>query len=187
MTWTDVLTDVGACSDAVAFGRQHKTFRAAWLACERPDWLLWWAAKCIGEPGSTAHKQLVRVACACARTALPHVKAGETRPLKAVETAEAWCDGKATLAEVRSAASAYAADAYADDAAAAYAAYAAAYAAYAADAATYAATDAAAHAAAYATYATYAAAHAAADAATYADAARNPRNRCDRRNPVSAL
>ena len=85
---------------------------------------------------------------------MPHVPAGEKRPLLAIEAAEAWARGDPgiTLQMVLDAAAdahaayaythaaAYAADAAAYAAAAAHAAYAAAY--YAADAAAYAAADA---------------------------------------------
>ena len=65
----------------------------------------------------------VWAACQVARTTLPLVPAGESRPRRAIETAEAWTRGAATLAQVRgTAADAY--DAY--DATAAYYAAAAA-------------------------------------------------------------
>jgi hypothetical protein len=98
-------------------------------------------------------KEGVRAACLCAREALRYVPAGELRPLRAIETAEAWTRGEATIAQVRAARD----EAWAADAA--YAAYAAdaADAAYAADAA-----DAAAYAAYATAYAAYAAAYAAA-------------------------
>ena len=75
---------------------------------------------------------VVLAACACARNALRHVPPGEARPLRAIETAEAWTRGEATAEQV-SAASFYAAQAASDananaNANAAYAAYAAFYA-----------------------------------------------------------
>jgi len=152
------LKTLNACHGAVEYAGRFDTLQDAWNACERGDWMLWLVGKLSGEPGSDSRKKLVGVACQCARTALQHVPAGEDRPRIAIETAEKYVQGGATLDEVRAAANAYAA---AD--AAAYATYAAA------DAATYAAADAAADAAAYATYAA-AAAYAAAYA-TYADAA----------------
>jgi len=80
-------------------------------------------------------------ACAVAREALRCVPKGEQRPLRAIETAEAWVAGRAGPDDVRrAAAAAAAADAAAAAAAAAYAAAAAAAAAYAA---AYAAADAA--------------------------------------------
>lgn len=73
----------------------------------------------------------VWLACACARTALRYVSAGEDKPRLAIETAERWVRGLATEHECRKAA-AYAAARAAASAASAYAAaYAAASAAYA--------------------------------------------------------
>ncbi len=142
--WTQSLINLHACREAVAWATGatgYPSLEAAWEACERADWLLWLAGKFAGPPGSESRKPLVRAACACARTALVHVRAGEHRPLRAIETAEAWTRGEASLDEVRQA---DAADAAAD--AASYASYAASYASYAAyDAsyAAYAASDAA--------------------------------------------
>ena len=126
------------------------------------------------------HRKAIRLAaCACARTSLKYVKAGETRPLKAIETAEAWCRGETTIEQVREARYAAAA-AYAAASAAAYAAAAAAAAAAsaaAAYAAAYAAAADAAYAAAYAYADAAASAYAAASAAyaaAYAAAAAPP-------------
>jgi hypothetical protein len=179
-TW---LAQRHACWEALEW-LQERDAATAWSECPRGDWLLWWAAK-VG----VERKVVVLAACACARLALPYVAAGELRPLKDIETAEAWYSGEASLGDVRAAYdaaydAAYAADASAYAAAAiAYAAHAAAHAAadaayaaaaadaaYAAYAAAYAA-DASAYDAAYAAIA-YAAAHAAAYAAYDADAAR---------------
>jgi len=84
---------------------------------------------------------LVLCATGCARSVLHLVPVGEDRPRVAVETAEAWCYGRATLEQVRAAAYAAYVVAYA----AAYAAYAARAAACSADAAAcsaYAAAEA---------------------------------------------
>jgi hypothetical protein len=137
-----IMKDTGACADAVAWVAAHGgTPRRIWSDCPRGDWMLWLAAK-----RGVDRKLVVTAVCKCARLALKHVPAGETRPLKAIEAAEAWVRGEATIEQVRAAA---------DAADAAYAAYAAdaayaAYAAYAAAAAAYAAYAAAAAAAAYA-------------------------------------
>jgi hypothetical protein len=176
-TLADRIAHLHPCSDAAKWLAEQKTPAPAWKDCQRGDWMMWILGKLSGEPGSDARKKLVLCACECARLALPHVKAGELRPLKAIETAEAWARGEASLDDVREARkAAYAAAAYA--AYAAYAADAAAYAADAAAAAAYAAyaADAYADAAAYAAYAADAAAAAAyaayaADAAAYAAAA----------------
>ena len=138
--WIAWLRHVGACADAIAWCETQPNKAAAWRNCERGDWMLWAIGKTVGPPGDDSRKPLVMAACECARLALPYLPAGEQRPLAAIETAEAWCRGDATLNQVRAAAS-YAAYAYAAAAPAyAYAAHVAA----------------AAAAAAYAAYATYA-------------------------------
>jgi len=163
-----------ACSEATSWLKTQSDPRTAWDACERPDWMIWYARRRKVET-----KILVKIACACARTALKFVPEGENRPRIAIETAERWIVGDATIEEVRlarnAAADAYAAYAYAYAyaASAADAAYAAAYAAAAADAAdAYAAT----YAYAYATYAYDDAAAADAAAADAAAAAHRQAN-----------
>jgi hypothetical protein len=161
--WIRRIERLGACEEALEWCEDYDSFQKAWQACERGDWMLWLMGKKTEGRGSEKRKLLVLASCKCARLALPYVKAEETRPLKAIETAEAWAKDKdgTTLADVWAYAAAAAdADAYAATAAA----YAAAYAATAANAA-------AAFAAAYAADAAYYAAEAA-DANAYdADAA----------------
>ena len=125
------------CAEAEAWMRKQPTAAKAWAACPRGDWLLWIAARTCA-PGSAEHKSVVLAACACARTALKHVTSGDKRPLRAIEAAERWTRGEATIGEVMNAraASVAAAASSAADAASDAAAYAAAYAA--ADAAAYA-------------------------------------------------
>jgi len=118
-----------ACRESLKW-LEGRDLTQAWAECERGDWLLWHAAK-----AGIDRKRLVMAACACARLALVHVRAGEEGPRITIETAEAWCRGEATIEQVREArrnAAAAADDAYAAAAAAADAAYDAAYAAYAA-------------------------------------------------------
>jgi len=151
--WTDSIP-TNACADAVAYCKTQRSFAAAWKDCKRGDWMLWILGRLAGPVGDPKRKPLVLAACACARLSLKRVKKGEDRPRLAIETAERWARGKATIKQVQAAAAA-AANAYA--AAAADAAYAA----YAVDAAD----------ADYATYADYAAADAyAAGGADYAAA-----------------
>jgi len=146
------LTEMNACPEAVEWVGDM-SLRQAWRRCKRGDWMLWLAVR-----RGVDRKEIVWVACQCARLALKHVPEGEERSRLAVETAEAWTRGEVSDQEVRRAADATYAAAYAD--AAPYAADAATYAAAAAYAATYAAA---------APYAADAAADAAfADAATYA-------------------
>ena len=132
----DILTELGACTEAVKWAGR-KTPEKAWKKCGHGDWLLW----IVGRLG-VDRKTIVLAACACARTALKYVPAGEDRPRIAIETAEAWTRGEATMGQVRKAAHAATSAAYyAATDAAADAAYVATPAAY------YAAADAAAHAA----------------------------------------
>jgi hypothetical protein len=145
------LNSLHACGEAVEWAREQKSPAQAWRDCQRGDWMLWLVGKLSGKSGSAKRRPLVLAACECARLVLNYVPKGEDRPRRAIETAERWARGKATIEEVHAAAAAYAYAAAADAAAAAAAA-----AAYAT-----AAADAAAAAAAYAT----AAADAAADAA----------------------
>jgi len=138
--WTRELRDLRACDEAVKWAAGFASLEAAWAACERGDWMLWWAGRVARHPESESRKLLVIAACDCAEKALAIFEAkrpGDNRPRKAIETAQRWARGEVgvTLDEVRAAA------------AAAYAAYAADAAAYAADAAAYAAD------AAYAAYA----------------------------------
>ena len=147
----DKLVKLNACSEAVEWAKTQRTHKEAWANCERGDWMLWLLGNLSGLPESKSRKPLVLCACQCARLALPYVANNEHRPRIAIETAEAWCNGDASINEVRAAA--YAAPAVVDPADAAYvanaAAYAAdaAYAAYAANAAAYAAANAATNAA----------------------------------------
>ena len=126
--WIDKLIRLQACSNAVDWCRTYDSLDGAWQSCTRGDWMLWLLGRLSGKPGSKARKQLVLTTCECARLALSHVKTGEDRPLKAIETTERWAIGKATIQEVRAAAdvayadAAYAATAYAAaDVAATYA------------------------------------------------------------------
>jgi len=161
------LERLRACSDAVDWARTQTGLYSAWRSCPRGDWLLWIAAR-LG----VDRRVVVFAACQCAREALQFVPAGEDRTRIAIETAEAWTRGEATIDEVRTASAA--ARAYASSASAASASYAASYAAYAsyasASASSYAAAaDAAAASAASASaYASYASAYASYASASYA-------------------
>ncbi len=73
----------------------------AWETCPDARWMLA-AAASVG----VDRRFVVRAACACARTVLDRIPAGEERPRRAIETAEAWTRGEATLDEVRQAANA---------------------------------------------------------------------------------
>jgi hypothetical protein len=173
MTKQDLLSqmsDLGACSDAVNWvSIQDGTAQEIWDRCERGDWMLWYAAKAKHDA-----REVGMAACLCAREALPYVPAGEDRPRVCIETTERWCNGTATIDEVKKSRDAYAARAGAASASAAAAADAAYSAAASADAA--AAADAAYSAAASAdAAAARAAAACSADAAYSAAAAADAR------------
>ena len=114
MTLSEQLKSMHACSEAVEWvGR--KKIKTAWRDCPHGDWMLWLAARL-----DIDRKLIVLAACDCAETALQYVPEGEDRPAKAIQTSRNWCEGTATIEEIRDAA--HAAHAAAD---AAYAAYAA--------------------------------------------------------------
>ena len=151
--WSVTLTTQDACPEAVRFAEGFASFDAAWQACARGDWLLWWIGRTLtAGPMRAERRPLVRAMCGCVRLALPCVPVGEHRPLAAIEVAERWAagdDGVTRQQLLVAAASAY--DAYeayeayikADDAA--YAAVAASYAASAVFAeSSYSAADASA-------------------------------------------
>ena len=140
-TFQQLLIELNACKDAREWAGD-KTIEQVVQECHRGDWLLWLALK-VGielQPLTLAKGH-------CANT-VRHLMTDE-RSLKAVDTAIAFGEGKATRKELNEAASAAsaasAAYAYAyASASAAYAAYAAAsyVAAYDAAAASYAAASA---------------------------------------------
>jgi len=159
----DILTELGACAEAVKWAGR-KTPKKAWETCKRGDWLLW-----IADKLNVGRKLLVLAACACARTALKYVPAGEERPRLAIEAAERWADNPTEKNKAAAWAAARAAARAAGDAGAAAAARAAAGAAAAARAAAWTAGDAGA--AAWAAAAARAAAWTAGDAGAAAWAA----------------
>jgi hypothetical protein len=133
--WTDKLVELEACSEAIEWAENYDSLADAWAVCSRGDWLLWYINIIISPLGADERKNLVIIACSCARTALEYVRAGENRPRLAIEAAEQWAWGVlgTTLSDVRIAsAAAYAAGAASAASAASDAAYAAASAAYAA-------------------------------------------------------
>ena len=129
--WSDILVKAGACSEGLEYARKFSSFQECWDACENPEWLFWWIGKCIGN-SRNSRKALVRCSCEMAQFVLPIFEKEypkDRRPRKAIKTALAWTEGKASLEEVRKAARA--ANAACDAANAAYyAAYYAANAAY---------------------------------------------------------
>jgi hypothetical protein len=162
IAWCRARSACFAALDWLATFPASATLVDVWEACDRGDWLLWFASR-VG----VDRRLVVEAACDCAETALAYVPPSEERPARAIAVARAWARGEATADEVRAAAddakraseaaAAHATHDRVDDIAAARAAYAAACAAYAvvddADAARafYAASHAADAAAVYTT------------------------------------
>lgn len=92
------LKQLGACAEAIEFASRYRSPEAAWDACHRVDWLIWYAIK-AGVP----NQLVVRATCACVRTALKYVPEDEPQPRTLIEMSERWCDGLATLEEVTAA------------------------------------------------------------------------------------
>lgn len=110
MTKTELLTklapdQLNACKDAVAWVEsQSGSVQAMWSRCLRADWMVKYAAMRFWRT-LRQHRRIVLVTCACVRTVLHHVRAGEDRPRLAIEISEKWARGKkVTVEQVRNAA-----------------------------------------------------------------------------------
>jgi hypothetical protein len=164
----NLLNELNACDTAKdwAIG---KSFAEVWNTCDRGDWLLWLASQMIGKEGWFDHNQIVLAAIECAESCLKYIAKDKSQPKECLDIVRLWIAGKATLDEVKIAASAaYAFAAASATYSAVYAAYAsAAYASTYAAEAEVAASEAASEAAAYAAYASASYASAA-EAAAYA-------------------
>ncbi len=128
ITVNSFIKTYAPCQEGADFALAFRTMREVWDALAngqcQPEWLVW-LASC---DGIIDRKVLVRATVHAVRKTVGHLLK-DPRSTRALDVAESWTNGKASLDNVRQAADA-----------AAYAAYDAAYAAYAAyDAATYAA------------------------------------------------
>ena len=106
MTNRKRLEAMGACCDARDWAANYKTPQAAWDACERGDWLLWYCGRVAGPPDSDGRKKLVLVAAECAALALPYVTDEETRGIceATIQVCYAYAHGEASPDDMRSAA-----------------------------------------------------------------------------------
>lgn len=128
---SDLLTRVGACSEACDWAMAYDDPDAAWAQCQRADWMLWLLGRLSGPPGSPSRLRVVALALDCSETAICFVRdkgiRDQVRYGIAIMRRHLETGDLSTLREGRRALRSVAADA------AAYAAYAAyAYAAYAA-------------------------------------------------------
>jgi len=139
MDWLNQIVKLHPCSNAIEWAQTMPNPKAAWLQCERGDWMLWLLGKLAGPPQDDSRRRLVLATCDCAEPALKYVSVGENRLRQAIEAARQWArnENDVSLSDVRRAANAaraaYAAYAAAAAANVAAAAYAAAYAADRAD------------------------------------------------------
>jgi hypothetical protein len=97
--WSDDLPE-NACREAVIWARTQKSPQKAWDACERGDWML----DSLVRRGAN-HKKVLLVTCECARLSLKYTPENEKCLLRVIETAERWITGKATIGEIKTAAS----------------------------------------------------------------------------------
>jgi len=125
------LKSLNVSTEAIKWAETQPDPQTAWDNCERGDWMLWLLGKLSDDPYSESRKKLVLTACQCARPSLKYIPEGEERPLKAIETAEAWANGKngvsledVKIAAADAAAASIAYASYVADAAAASIAYA---------------------------------------------------------------
>ena len=98
MTFREYLVSLDACAESVEWVGD-KTLAEAWATCERADWMLWLVSKIDG----SYTPRLRLAACACARTSLKYVPAGEDRPRLAIKCAERYARGEATKDELAAA------------------------------------------------------------------------------------
>ena len=93
--WWRKLRDFDACPEAVEWAKQYPTFREAWNACPRGDWMLWLLSNLDRSvPWSEARKPIVRVALACAKEALPYTT--DVRVAACLQTVAGWLHDCAT-------------------------------------------------------------------------------------------
>ena len=99
--WIAALKKMKACDSAIVWAEasDHATLQEAWNSCARADWMLWLLVSKY--PHTTGQVRLAM--CACARTSLKYVTAGEHRPRLAIECSERYARGQATDAELAAA------------------------------------------------------------------------------------
>ena len=112
----EVLLTLGACNetpqDAVPWARPYGSdWERALAECLNRKWFFWLAGVLL-RCACLKREVLVATACACARSVLHLVPAGEDRPRLAVEAAERRMGGEATVMEVCAAGDAAFAAAY---------------------------------------------------------------------------
>ena len=90
----DQLEEWTACEDGIEYMASHATVQEAWQACQRGDWMMWWAQHCGVE-------KKVLLFCAVKQARLAQHLMTDQRSIKALDVAEAYAHGQATLDELR--------------------------------------------------------------------------------------
>lgn len=88
--WSESLSKLNTCADAVAYCAGHPSIESAWSSCERGDWMLWYAGRISGDVGSSSRLKVVAAAVECAEIALP------LSVRTCIETTRAYINGVAT-------------------------------------------------------------------------------------------
>ena len=99
MTMIRFLKSLDACRGSIEWAETQPDMSTAWNNCERGDWLIWLVSRVC-----TNKQAITLTACACARIALQYAQGPNI--LEAIETAEAWAKGEATIEQVKTAANA---------------------------------------------------------------------------------
>jgi hypothetical protein len=93
------LIDRDADEFLIAWASDYVDSETAWAECTHGDLLIRIACN-LG----VDHATLVCAGCAAARVSLPYVMLGDDGPRQAIEVAERWCAGLASIEEVQAAA-----------------------------------------------------------------------------------
>ena len=100
--WVKALKRAGACREAVEWAGQYPTLQAAWDACERGDWMLWWVG--LSKRASAAAAGAARAARAATEAAWASWAAARAaRAAGAAWAAEAAAERAAERAAARAA------------------------------------------------------------------------------------
>jgi hypothetical protein len=89
------LKKQGACENSLEWLGARDS-RAMWSQCPYPDWLTWYAIR-----NGARKDDVIKVSCQIARTVLHLVPRAKDNTYSAIETIEAWLEGKATLEQVK--------------------------------------------------------------------------------------
>ena len=85
------------CDEAREWAKPFKTAKAAWVACERPDWMLWLLGSLCPEGfGVPERRKLAGVLAECSRAVLDNFekhRPGDTRVRACIELVERFASG----------------------------------------------------------------------------------------------